>query len=84
MSSCSSGGGLLREINRRYGTAFVIVTHNEGLAAPCDRLVRLVDGRLVSDTAAVHGRRKERGYFSERCVNRTTARRCRYAPGETA
>ena len=48
---------LLRESNRRYGTAFVIVTHNEGLAAQCDRIVRLVDGRLVSDTAAVRGER---------------------------
>ena len=40
---------LLREINRRYGTAFVIVTHDERLAARCDRIVNLVDGRVESD-----------------------------------
>lgn len=43
---------LLREFNRRYRTAFVIVTHDEGLAARCDRIVQLVDGRIVSDTTA--------------------------------
>jgi lipoprotein-releasing system ATP-binding protein len=42
---------LLREVNERYGTAFVIVTHDERLAAQCDRIVHLVDGRVASDTA---------------------------------
>jgi lipoprotein-releasing system ATP-binding protein len=41
---------LLREVNRRYGTAFVIVTHDERLAERCDRIVHLVDGRVDSDT----------------------------------
>jgi lipoprotein-releasing system ATP-binding protein len=40
---------LLREVNRRYDTAFVIVTHDERLAARCDRIVHLVDGRVESD-----------------------------------
>jgi lipoprotein-releasing system ATP-binding protein len=42
---------LLREVNERYGTAFVIVTHDERLAAQCDRIVHLVDGHVASDSA---------------------------------
>ena len=42
---------LLRHVNERDGTAFVIVTHDERLAAKCDRIVHLVDGRVASDGA---------------------------------
>ena len=38
---------LLRDIHRELGTAFVIVTHDPGLAARCDRALRIVDGRMV-------------------------------------
>ncbi len=41
--------GLLREVNREQGTAFLIVTHDPRLAARCDRIVELVDGRIRSD-----------------------------------
>ena len=37
---------LLREFNARYGTAFVVVTHDDRLAEQCDRIVHLVDGRV--------------------------------------
>jgi putative ABC transport system ATP-binding protein len=40
---------LLRSFNRELGTAFLIVTHDAGLAARCDRIVELVDGRIVRD-----------------------------------
>ena len=40
---------LLREINKRWGTAFVIVTHDERLSARCDRIIHIVDGRVHSD-----------------------------------
>ncbi|MCE1236582.1 MAG: ABC transporter ATP-binding protein [Hyphomicrobiales bacterium] len=40
---------LMREINRERGTTFLIVTHDPRLAARCDRIVEVVDGRLVSD-----------------------------------
>ena len=40
--------GLLREFNRDHGSACLIVTHDPRLAAGCDRLIELVDGRLVS------------------------------------
>ncbi len=41
---------LLRAFNERYGTAFVIVTHDDRLAVQCDRIVHMVDGRVESDT----------------------------------
>ncbi len=40
---------LLRQVNREQGTAFLIVTHDPRLAARCDRIVELVDGRIRSD-----------------------------------
>jgi len=40
---------LLREVNVKAGTTFLIVTHDPRLAARCDRIVELVDGRVVSD-----------------------------------
>ena len=43
---------LLREISSR-GTTFLIVTHDPRLAARCDRLIELVDGRVESDKATV-------------------------------
>jgi lipoprotein-releasing system ATP-binding protein len=42
---------LLRQFNQRAGTTFLIVTHDPHLAARCDRIVELVDGRVVSDRA---------------------------------
>jgi lipoprotein-releasing system ATP-binding protein len=40
---------LLREVNVREQTTFLIVTHDPRLAARCDRIIELVDGRIVSD-----------------------------------
>ncbi|MCX7814077.1 MAG: ABC transporter ATP-binding protein [Tepidimonas ignava] len=41
---------LLRDFNREHGSACLIVTHDPRLAARCDRVLELVDGRLVADT----------------------------------
>ena len=40
---------VLREINESSQTTFLIVTHDPRLAQRCDRIVELVDGRIVSD-----------------------------------
>ncbi len=40
---------LMRQFNREQGTAFLVVTHDTRLAARCDRIVELVDGRIAGD-----------------------------------
>jgi lipoprotein-releasing system ATP-binding protein len=38
---------LMRDVNRTNGTSFLIVTHNLALAKRCDRIIEVVDGRIV-------------------------------------
>jgi putative ABC transport system ATP-binding protein len=38
---------LLFDMNREFGTTLVLVTHDEGLAARCGRIVRIVAGQLA-------------------------------------
>jgi len=40
--------GLLREFNHDHGSTCLIVTHDLRLAAGYDRIIELVDGRVVS------------------------------------
>ena len=40
---------LLRDVNLKSRTSFLIVTHDPRLARRCDRIIELVDGRVVSD-----------------------------------
>jgi lipoprotein-releasing system ATP-binding protein len=40
---------LLRDFNRAKGVTFLVVTHDPRLAARCDRIVEVVDGRIVAD-----------------------------------
>ena len=40
---------LLRKVSAEHRTAFLIVTHDERIAARCDRILTLVDGRIRSD-----------------------------------
>ena len=44
---------LLESMNRASGTTIVLVTHDLGLAARAQRVIRLADGVVVEDTAAV-------------------------------
>jgi lipoprotein-releasing system ATP-binding protein len=48
-ASADSVFSLLRDHNRSTGAAFLIVTHDPRLAARCDRIVELVDGRVRED-----------------------------------
>ena len=40
---------LLRGMHAQAGTSFLVVTHDPRMAARCDRIVELVDGRIASD-----------------------------------
>ncbi len=40
---------LLRRMHAELGTSFIVVTHDPRLAARCDRLIELVDGRVAQD-----------------------------------
>jgi ABC-type lipoprotein export system ATPase subunit len=43
---------LMRRLNREEGVTFVVVTHDLDLAAQTDRVIRLADGRVISDEPA--------------------------------
>jgi lipoprotein-releasing system ATP-binding protein len=43
---------LMRRMHADLNTSFLVVTHDPRLAARCDRVLELVDGRLVHDGAA--------------------------------
>lgn len=38
---------MMREVNRKSGTSFLIVTHSPEIARGCDRTIELVDGQIV-------------------------------------
>ena len=40
---------LLRDINAKLGTAFVVVTHNDHIAAKSDRVIEMKDGMIIRD-----------------------------------
>ncbi len=44
---------LMFRLNREHGTTLVLVTHDGGLAARCNRRLSLASGRLVADDLAV-------------------------------
>ena len=43
---------IMRRMNERHGVTFVIVTHDPELAAKTNRMIRLKDGKVVSDETA--------------------------------
>lgn len=45
---------LMRRFNRELGTTFLIVTHDPRIAAECDRVIEIVDGRVHRDEAIAH------------------------------
>lgn len=40
---------LLRDINKKYGTTFIIITHDQRIAEKTDRIVEIKDGRINMD-----------------------------------
>lgn len=40
---------LLKEINQEMGTTFLIVTHDKNIAARCDRVIEVIDGKISCD-----------------------------------
>jgi ABC-type lipoprotein export system ATPase subunit len=40
---------LMRRLNREHGLSFLIVTHDIGVGRKTDRIVRMVDGRVVDE-----------------------------------
>lgn len=41
---------LLRQLNRDRGQTFILVTHDEEMARKTDRIIRIVDGSIASDS----------------------------------
>jgi putative ABC transport system ATP-binding protein len=41
--------GLMRDLNARQGLTIVMVTHDSGVGATCDRIVRMRDGEVVGE-----------------------------------
>ncbi len=40
---------LLRDINERFGTTFIIITHDRRIAEKADRIIEIADGRISID-----------------------------------
>lgn len=45
--------GLIRDLSRKMGQTYVVVTHNENLARQADRVLRIVDG-VIHETVQEH------------------------------
>jgi lipoprotein-releasing system ATP-binding protein len=49
---------LFRELNRELGTAFMIVTHDRGVAQQTDRILEVQDGLLLQDVRNSYAERE--------------------------
>ena len=41
---------ILKTLNREFGKTVVIITHDDQVAAKCDRIIKIKDGKIASDT----------------------------------
>ena len=51
LDSVSAGEvlGILERIHEKYQTTILIITHNEAIAGMADRIIRVHDGKVVSN-----------------------------------
>ena len=40
---------LLKYSNKKYGQTLIVITHDENIALQADRIIRIADGKIVSD-----------------------------------
>jgi len=40
---------ILRKVNKKYGTTFIVITHNNDIAKKADRIIELKDGKVLHD-----------------------------------
>lgn len=46
--------GLMKLTAKKYNQTIVMITHNEHLAQLCDRIIRLEDGKIISEGGIIH------------------------------
>lgn len=40
---------IMRDINKKFNTTFIIITHNDRIAQKADRIIEIKDGRIIQD-----------------------------------
>ncbi len=39
----------MRDINKKYNTTFVVITHDQSVAQRTDRIIEIKDGKIIMD-----------------------------------
>lgn len=46
--------GLMKTSGKKYNQTIVMITHNEGLAQLCDRIIHIEDGKIIENSLTKH------------------------------